>query len=429
MKTKGQKPSGKSKNTKIKFSKKKSIAPLDLTNASVGSFYARTARNGESFTLYRKRFLNNFPVHERIDESRYQNFSLNIHMTFLEAKARVSEINKSNKQKKIEITKRDRAFVRYQEHLTGNQEYFPADSVKLFEDKMEAEHFGSLKHLEKKLTIFSTAKEILNALKITPDRYFENSKLIYKKFMNAGYSVNYCQKLISVMNDWGRFFCSRGSGFYKVIPSPKGVIRAEIDRSAKNKTAGVRKEAIPLTEELLNQIISNNRTSLTFSDKEINFFKATFFLGLRPDELMKSVNGGNNYSRITDLKSGLEVVRIEQEKLSGLSSDKRTKLIAIKWQEQQSAVEIIETKNFSKPSYEKITKMAKAIKCNTKLKSFGLYSGRKGFTNWCFDKGETDCFAISSWLGHSSPEMTFKVYRDRQRLLSGNMELNIKTAL
>lgn len=396
-------------------------AELDLSKASLGSLYARSTRKGAGFTLYKKYFLNGKPVHEPILEGSYSNYSLNIYMSFAEANKRVSELNKSNKTKKKEIAQRDRNFKRYYESITSDHELFPADGVKIFLNRMERENFGSQKHLEKKQMIFGTAQEIIKSLKIKPDFYFDNSKLIYKKLIQAQYSVNYCQKLISVMNDRGKFFCLRGSGFYKAIPAPRGIVRSQIDAAAKQKTTGVRKEALPMTVEILDRIISTNKTKIIFTEKEINFFKATFYFGLRPDELVKAVNGGNNYSRFTDIKSGLETIRIEQEKLKNLSQDKRMKLIAVKCNEQVEAYKIIELKMFSKPTYAAIKKMAKELKCNTQLNSLGLYSGRKGFINWCFDRGETDCFAISSWMGHSSPEMSFRVYRDRQRLLSGNM--------
>lgn len=335
-------------------------------------------------------------------------------MTAIEAKAKLIEFRKLNKSARLDVARQDRAFKRYAKARTIDQILFPKDLVDVFEEKMRLENFGSQKHLEKKLYIFATVQEIMNHLKIAPEVYAENSKIILKYFADNQYSLNYCQKIISIMNDWGKFASGKGSGFYKIIPQPKGNAREKINDQSQLKT-GVRKEALPMSEDLLNKIIGLNQ----LHPREINFLKATFYLGLRPEELMRTPNGGKHYSKLQHI-TGVNVVSIYQEKLKGVPDNKRTKHIPIKWDEQKEAVKIIEDQSFKKPTYKAIKKIARALGCNSGNRALGLYSGRKGFTNWCFDKGEKSFQSVASWLGHLDPSTTYSVYRDREQVMLGD---------
>ncbi len=336
-----------------------------------------------------------------------------------DAKKRLKEFRKLNKATREEVARQARTFERYKKSRTINRSLFPENLVNLFENKMTQENFGSQDHLDKKFYTFATVQEIMNTLAITPEVYAENTKRIFKYFVDNQYSLNYCQKLISVMNEWGKFATAKGSGCYKVIPQPKGNAREKINDASSNKV-GVRKEAISMTQDLLNQIIGLN----ILHPREINFLKATFYLGLRPEELIRTPSGGRYYSKVQHI-SGFDVISVYQEKLKGVPDNKRTKNIPIKWDEQKEAVKIIEDytqaqPTFKKPLYKTLKKIAQALNCNSGNKALGLYSGRKGFTNWCFDKGESDFISVASWMGHLDTATTYAIYRDRTKVMKGN---------
>lgn len=409
------------KKIKTKISQKISITTTIETNLpSVGSYYIRPKQKGKSFSLYLKRYENGKPVnpHQKIAEAVHYRFGLSADMTATEAKSKLNDFRKMNKASRLDVAKQDRAFKRYTKARTINQILFPQELVSMFEQKIRNENFGSEAHLQKKLYILTTIQEILNTLKITPEIYAENTKRIFKHFADEQYSLNYCQKLISMMNEWGKYATAKGSGYYKLIPQPKGNAREKINQQSSLKT-GVRKEGLPMTQNLLDQIISI-APNHGFSANEINFFKATFYLGLRPEELVKAPKGGKHYSKYTDMKSGYDVIMVYQEKLQGVPENKRTKHIPLKWDEQKNAIDIIENKNFQKPTYKKIKSLARALNCNSGNRALGLYSGRKGFCNWCFDKGETDFVSISTWCGHLDTKTTFAIYRDRTQVMIGN---------
>lgn len=410
-KKKAKKTKSKKSTTKISV-----VRTMKTTLPSVGSYYIRPKANGQSFSLYLKRYEKGKPIkpHEKIDPAIYYRFGISADMTATDAKIKLDEFRKLNKASRLDVARQDRAFKRYNKARTINQVLFPQDLVDVFEERIRLENFGTQNHLKKKLYIFSTVQEIMNHLKITPEVYAENSKIIFKYFADHQYSMNYCQKLISMMNDWGKFASGKGSGFFKIIPQPKGNAREKINDQSQMKT-GVRKEALPMTEDLLRKIIGLNQLETT----EINFFKATFYLGLRPEELMRTPNGGKHYSKVQHI-SGVDVVSIYQEKLKGVPDNKRTKHIPIKWDEQKEAIKIIEDQSFKKPTYKAIKKIARALNCNSGNKALGLYSGRKGFTNWCFDKGEKSFQSVASWLGHLDPTTTFSIYRDREQVMLGD---------
>lgn len=142
-------------------------------------------------------------------------------MTADEAKLKLNDFRKLNKATREDVARQDRTFKRYHKSRTINQKLFPQELVNIFEQKIRSENIGSNTHLNKKLYIFTTIQEIINILKITPETYAENSKIIFKHFIAHQYSLNYCQKLISMMNEWGKFSTSKGSGYFKIIPQPK----------------------------------------------------------------------------------------------------------------------------------------------------------------------------------------------------------------
>lgn len=409
----------KTKKTTTKTPKTTQVVTLDTNIPSTGSYYIRKKQQGRSFTLYLKQYKNGKPItpHQKIDEAVFYRFGLSADMSASEAQVRLQEFRKLNKATRDDVAKQNRAFKRFAKSRTINQILFPQDLVAMFEQKIENENFGSEKHLQKKKYIFNTIQEIINELKLSPEIYNENNRRIFKYFADHQYSLNYCQKLIYMMNEWGKFATRKGSGYFKIIPQPKGEARQKIIKEAQNKT-GVRKEAIPMTQELLNRIIGQAGV-LEITERELNFFKATFYLGLRPDELIKTVNGGKHYTRVSHI-TGIDVVSIYQEKLQGVAEDKRTKHIPIKFPEQKNAIEIIEAQNFQKPTYKKIRKIAGALRCNYGNKILGLYSGRKGFVNWCFDKGEKSYVSVASWMGHLDPSLAYAVYRDRDKVLLGD---------
>ena len=205
-------------------------------------------------------------------------------MSATEAKQKIKEFNKMNKGSKIEVARQARAFQRYKQSITINQTLFPPEMVALFKQKMTNENFGSAKHLEKKEYVFNIAQAIINQLGYTPEIYNENSKTIYKILSKRKYSVNYCQKIISILNEWGKFATSKGSGYYKNITIPRGSYPDEIQKQSTNKS-GVRKEALPMTQVLLDQISNIGLTQGILGQKQINALKAMFYFGLRPPNL------------------------------------------------------------------------------------------------------------------------------------------------
>lgn len=75
--------------------------------------------------------------------------------------------------------------------------------------------------------------------------------------------------------------------------------------------------------------------------------------------------------------------------------------------------------DFKMPTYKAISKIVAILKCNIGNKRLSPQGCRKGFQNWCYDKGETSNQAVSSWMGHLDVAMSFKVYRNRDGVLVG----------
>jgi len=84
----------------LKKQSRTSITTTIETNIpSVGSYYIRPKRKGESFSLYLKRYEKGKPLkpHQKIDPSIYYRFGISIDMSATDAKAKLADFRKMNK--------------------------------------------------------------------------------------------------------------------------------------------------------------------------------------------------------------------------------------------------------------------------------------------------------------------------------------------
>ncbi|MBI3295429.1 MAG: site-specific integrase [Deltaproteobacteria bacterium] len=151
----------------------------------------------------------------------------------------------------------------------------------------------------------------------------------------------------------------------------------------------------PLTVELLQGAKDELRKD------HYNWLFISVWFGLRPLEIDEL----QDKDTWTIRKEGnIQVFTVYQSKLTSISRDKRWKLIPILFPEEEEAMRIIKSGEFSRPLVKTLeTKVGEGITC---------YGGRKNFTDLMLDKGYS-LESISAWMGHSSIETTWQKYKNR----------------
>lgn len=338
---------------------------------------------------------------EKVELLAYPEIGFRPDMSAEEAKARCKQLNTERRIEKDNIRK---AASRVVELKVLDETLFPKDQVGTFIEKLEEENFGSDEHLKKTISAFNFIQKMVIDLKLTdPGKYHEDSKRIYKHFLKKKVSVNYANRLIALLNRWGRFVARiRGSYFEDVNP-PKGRERSAIAEAQQSKTGvnserGVRIKSDPLTPEILETMKSK------VSIEHYNWLYLTVWLGLRPEEADGLKDPKSYKVNVTD--DGVAVLSVYQPKLMSIPEHERWKHIPLIFKEQLRVLEIIESGEFLKP-------LAKTIRKHSGSDRINQYGGRKNFVDLCLDRDQ-NFVDISAWLGHKDTSITFGVYKQRQ---------------
>jgi hypothetical protein len=133
----------------------------------------------------------------------------------------------------------------------------------------------------------------------------------------------------------------------------------------------------------------------------------SFVFGLRPFET-DELTDRRKWEILFDSSIELNVLKISQSKLVGVSEDERWKFIPVILPEQERAIEFIKIGKLKRP-------LNKVLRSRLAVEGLESYSGRKGFTDWMLSKGYS-IEDIASWLGHKSIQTTWKSYKDKSRV-------------
>jgi integrase len=241
-----------------------------------------------------------------------------------------------------------------------------------------------------------------NKLRILPSEYKDNSKKIYKYFIEKRISLNYCSRILSVLNRWGKFQSKITHSFYDNVPLPRGneqsrIAQAQQTKRGKETELGVRTESLPLSPEILESAKSK------FSTEQYNWLKLSVWFGLRPEEV-DSLKDSKCFRVDYNLKTKIKVLHIYQSKLQSVAEDKRWKKVPIIFDEQEDCIDIVKNGSFERPLHKTVRKYAG--------KGITLYGGRKNFVDMMLDKGQR-LEDISLWLGHKDISTTWGHYKNR----------------
>lgn len=315
-------------------------------------------------------------------------------MTLEEAQAKSRDLNRLKEihrhaERKVSIKKR------MEKEAIQSAVSFP-DETEFLSWLRDNQRFASIKE-NKTDSHWHNAKKIIATIGLKPTDYADKKQAIYRWFATNSLSISYLQKVLRLINLYGRFYSRKYKVYFEEVEMPTGYARSDIEDAFFEKNPDGR-AAKPMTPELLESKRSK------FKPEHWNWVYLSTWLGLRPGEV-DSLTVAKNYR--LEIVSGKSVVWVYQSKLTGIPRADRWKPIPLIESEQKRVLALLESKDFKKP-------LVKTMAMHFG-EGFALYSGRKGFESIMRDRGYS-LENIAQWLGHQSIETTWKKYVNKKNV-------------
>lgn len=366
----------------------------------MSSFFVNRTNKSTTWRIVETYYENGKRKHRQVLKEAYQALGVNPEWTIEEARRRVRELNQSNFIKKKEIAAAAR---RVKENKIVESAYIPKEYAEEFVEELKLE--ASNGNEQKLIYQWNFVQTMIAHLKIEPKDYALEARRFYKYFQKTkdgnSISPSYSQKVLRILNLWGKFVSRKQRTYYEYIPNPKGVEAQRIKQAYVNGS-NYQGPSDALTPEKLNEI----RSKLP-NEKQGNWCHVTVWLGTRPEETDGFIDKPESFRIEYDKQLKVNVLWVYQSKLVAIEEEKRWKPIPIIYKEQKLALEYIRTGALESPLNKTIRNLTKD--------QVTRYGGRKGFTDLMLGLGE-DLDNISIWLGHQNINRTWKDYKDKQKV-------------
>jgi integrase len=365
------------------------------------SYYVR--KSGKAgWSLTKQYFEKGKKRQKAVPKSSYHTVGLRDTMTIEQARERIVRLNK---EKSIDKWKAIRAANRAKEIETLDSVYLPGDLAKDFQQWL-VKNYGIEEATRKKLiSHWKRAQHLIKEIELHPHQFYSNRKAIYRYFSKKGYSLDYSKKVLRILNQYGEYICEYQGEFFRPVPRMTSSEANSIRDSYHDSSSYIGPSDF-LTPQMLEKIMHN------LKPEQYRWLYISVWLGLRPKEVdnLHRLKASNKLRYKLEKKningSVVNVISIYQSKLSSVSRENRWKHIPLFLPEQKKVLSFLK-QEFRRPLNKTLKKLTnKKITC---------YSGRKGFTDLMLDKNQ-ELVNISAWLGHSSIEMTWKKYPNKERL-------------
>jgi integrase len=368
---------------------------------SLGSLYV--SAKGSRFRVMRTFYVNGERKQESVKRTAWAALGFSDSMSLEQARARAAQLNASNAVQRHELQKVAGIAARVERDRLAHSAFIPDDLNTQFLQWLEVNTAGSEDYIEKCKIIWGTAKKTVITLRLLPEHFAANKKQIFRYLATRQYSGDYVRKLISILNQYGRF-CARLTGrYYEPIPSPRGTEK-EMINDAYRESKRYRGPSDPLEPEVLAGLKDK------IPDANFNWLFVSLWFGLRPIEVTMVMKDRN--MRYWRLEEGpTDVLWVYQSKLRSVPEPDRWKQIPIKYPEQREALAMIFKGGARAP-------LVKTLQNVTGNPAINLYGGRKAFTDVMLERGEP-LDAASAWMGHQSIERTWTKYKNKRTVHLG----------
>lgn len=337
-----------------------------------------------------------------LPDTEYLRLGFHDGMTIDQAKARRDQLNSqlhiaATEEKRISISKRLDKEERVLDAYLDRKDVAEFEQTILFA-RLESDN---PKNRSKVDSHWRMARRIVCELKLEPQDWEFHRKRFYDAFAKRKMSPSYVQKIIAILNLWGRYHSRKYRKFFELLPFPRGHEKERIaDRYYDENEHGNVSE--PITPDML------AKAEGRMMPEWYNWFYLSVWFGLRPFEVDQLAKPSGPRTWTIGVKAGVPFLAVYQTKLSAVPRDKRTKFIPCIVKEQTEGLRIIREEKFQRPSHNRHIHPY-----------FGehvtLYGGRKGFSQLMRSLGQSiEDYTV--WLGHQTMERTFKDYKDKQAI-------------
>lgn len=359
----------------------------------------RLVKGKTVWRLIWQQYVNGKAKQKRVPLDQYLALGFPLELTKEEAQARATQVN-AQESLKVKNAVMAGVTIRLQnEELAADAFLIQAD-VAEFEQKTLFARKGDDKAKKYKIGVhWRAAKRAMLALKIDISDWEHNFTLFYDYFKTQQYSPSYCDKLLRILNQWGRFQARKYRKPFDKLPNPKGKELHDIADTYFEKT-GRKKESAPLSPSQLEKQRGN------LDSTQFNWLYISVWFGLRPAEVDMLLEPSSESTWYLEKdEKGTHILWIYQTKLKSVSRDKRLKGIPCDTKEQGIALELIASGQLKRPLNKTIKKLfGEKTTC---------YAGRKGFTDLMLDLGY-GLEDIAAWMGHSTIDRTWRNYKNKK---------------
>jgi len=330
-------------------------------------------------------------VERDLPKHEWERYGFMFNMSLEEAKEKAKQWNA---QKKLDDERKARFAreERLKEEALLESAFLPSLLVTKFEEKLLDDSDFSAKEeflRSKQMSHWRTCKKLITAIEIEIEDWEDKAKHFYKYFIKNNWSLSYSEKLIMMLNRWGKFCSKQQRAYFSEIPFPRGRNKEKIVDNHYEST-DTTKESAPLKLSDLEKAKEN------LKEDQYNWMYVSLWFGLRPSEIDSLIDGEGKTWKL-GTQDGVKVFKVYQSKLTGIAKEKRWKLIPCIFNEQLEALKFVKSQKLDRP-------LVKTIKRHVGEK-YTTYAGRKGFET-LLHKRSIPYEAISSYLGHASVDRT-----------------------
>lgn len=404
---------------KQKTKKKKFEQVAKAPTESPGSYYVRKGRNNAWYLMI-ETYIGGERKQRGVEQARFNDLGLTNTMTLAQARSRVREINKLDRNKKSEYRAKIFSAKRAEWQKAVDKIYFPPEIMEVFLSDIYDSPGIKKKYQNRLVRCFEVVTEMIpKHVQILPHQYNSNIKKVVNYFCKQKYSISYSSDIIMVMNMWAKCYAKHKGVYADLIEKLNPSYRLALNEAHLTKEVAVRKRAVPITRPDLENMYSLIDKS---NEEEKGFYRwvrASWLFGLRPSELDRFIFGEQDEDRIV-FDDGVKCLQVKQTKTVNKNGVRLTyKKIPVLSKEQEEA--LAEILNFPaiRPEPEWMDKhlRIKGKKYKPEGHKFDCYSGRKGFIDLMLSTEYNQKLEnISVYLGHTSITTSFTHYKDKENL-------------
>jgi len=336
-------------------------------------------------------------VNRDIPRDEWGRLGFHPRMTWDEAKAHAKKLNAQGELTRLE-QRRSVIQARLDEEELVLSAYLPPTETAEFEQQVlfgrEVFDTKDATRRKKLESHWRAVKKCLNHLRLDPAEWGAQPERFYDYFAKHQISPSYAQKMLRILNLWGKFQARKQQRYFEPLKAPRGREKNRIaDRYFDKNEEGM--ASAPLTPKVLEA----ERGSL--QPAQFNWLYLTVWFGLRPEE----ADNARSAEILQDNELQVPVLRVYQPKLVNLPRKDRYKFIPCIYPEQKAGLDLVLNGPIKRP-------LLKTIHDRFGPKVH-LYGGRKGFEDLMLKRGHPYS-DISAWMGHQTVDRTWRNYRNRQ---------------